>query len=133
MRRLATTAAALVVVGGLAAMVARADVDPETAVGVWLFDEDGGDTATDSSGRGFDGALTGPDWVPGKFGSALEFDGVSWVEVDDQPELQATEALSMMAWFFAEDIGDWRQLIAKTTNTCCASTRLARATTCQRS
>ena len=29
----------------------HAAIDPETAVGVWLMDEDGGDTAADSSGR----------------------------------------------------------------------------------
>ncbi|MEO2003179.1 MAG: LamG domain-containing protein, partial [Candidatus Poribacteria bacterium] len=64
-------------------------------------------------GRGFDGALNGPDWTAGKFRSALEFDGASWVSIPDTPELEAGDQLSMMAWFFAEDIGDWRQLIAK--------------------
>ncbi len=112
MGRLVIAATLSVCIGALAA-TARADIDPTTAVGVWLLDEDGGDTAADSSGRGFDGELNGPDWAVGKFGAALQFDGASWVSIADQPELQATEQLSMMAWFFAEDIGDWRQLIAK--------------------
>ncbi len=41
------------------------------------FDEKSGNTAYDSSGNGNDGTLTnGPTWTRGKFGSALEFDGV---------------------------------------------------------
>ncbi|MAF10659.1 hypothetical protein CMK11_09420 [Candidatus Poribacteria bacterium] len=95
------------------AVGARPAIDPDAAVGVWLMDEDGGDTAADSSGRGFDGELNGPDWTTGKFGSALEFDGASWVEIPDQPELTIGEQLTMMAWFFATDITDWRQIIAK--------------------
>ena len=112
MRRLVVSAVAagLLVVGAIGA---EAAIDPETAVGVWLMDEDGGDTAADSSGHGFDGALNGPDWVAGKFGTALEFDGASWVAIADQLELQIDAELSMMAWFFATDIADWRQIIAK--------------------
>ena len=49
----------------------------------------------------------------GKFGKALEFDGGQWVSIESTPELQAGEEFTMMAWFFATDIGDWRQLIAK--------------------
>ena len=54
-----------------------AKIDPETAIGIWLFDEGKGDVAADSSGNGNDGTLkNGPKWVAGKFGKALEFDGV---------------------------------------------------------
>ena len=113
MPRFARTVGAALVVCTVGVFAARGAVDPETAVGVWLMDEDGGDTAADSSGRGFDGTLNGPDWAPGKFGSALQFDGVSWVSVTSEPEMQVGDQLSMMAWFFAEDIGDWRQIIAK--------------------
>ena len=97
----------------LAVATARAAVDPEAAVGVWLMDEDGGHTATDSSGRDFEGVLHGAEWAAGKFGSALKFDGVSWVSIPDHPDLEVGDQLSMMAWLFVEDIGDWRQLISK--------------------
>ena len=90
-----------------------AEVDPETAVGVWLFDEGGGNTTKDSSGNDHDGEINGAKWKDGKFGKALEFDGGQWVSIESTPELQAGEELTMMAWFFATDIGDWRQLIAK--------------------
>jgi len=53
-----------------------AKIDLKTIVGAWLFDEGTGDTARDSSGNGYDGKLVeGPEWVQGKFGKALKFDG----------------------------------------------------------
>ncbi len=90
-----------------------AEIEPETAVGIWLFEEGAGKTAKDSSGKGHDGELNGPKWKKGKIGTALEFDGAQWVKIESTPELQIGEQLSMMAWFFATDIEDWRQLIAK--------------------
>ena len=36
-----------------------AEIDPTTAVGVWLFNEADGDTASDSSENGNDGTLQG--------------------------------------------------------------------------
>lgn len=54
-----------------------AKIDPKSVVGIWLFNEGKGEEAKDSSGNGNDGNLTGnPKWVNGKFGKALEFDGV---------------------------------------------------------
>ncbi|MDC0449168.1 DUF2341 domain-containing protein, partial [bacterium] len=49
-------------------------------VGYWPMDENTGTTSTyDSSGNGntgtMNGSMTESDWVPGKFGSALDFDG----------------------------------------------------------
>ncbi|MYB94143.1 LamG domain-containing protein [Candidatus Poribacteria bacterium] len=88
-------------------------IDPETAVGVWLLDEGGGNTTKDASGNDHDGEINGAKWKDGKFGKALEFDGGQWVSIESTPALQAGEEFTMMAWFFATDIGDWRQLIAK--------------------
>ena len=90
-----------------------AAIDPETAVGVWLFDEGAGKTTKDSSGLGHDGTINGAKWKDGKIGKGLAFDGGQWVSIDSTPELQLGDELTMMAWFFATDIGDWRQLIAK--------------------
>ncbi len=42
----------------------------------WKFDDGTGTIAVDSSGNGNDGLfIQDPDWVAGKFGSALHFDG----------------------------------------------------------
>ena len=59
-----------------------AKIDPENIMGMWLFNEGKGGTAADTSGNGNDGEIHGAKWVDGKFGKALEFDGVgNWVEV----------------------------------------------------
>jgi hypothetical protein len=51
--------------------VTRADL-----VGWWRLDEGTGTTAYDSSGNGNDGTILGnPQWVAGKVGGALDFDG----------------------------------------------------------
>ncbi len=45
--------------------------------GYWKFDEGSGTTASDSSGNSNTGTLTnGPAWATGKYGSAVQFDGV---------------------------------------------------------
>ena len=52
------------------------EIDEESIIGMWLFDDGGGDVAEDSSGNGYNGNLVnGPKWVKGKFGDALEFSG----------------------------------------------------------
>ena len=93
--------------------ICSSEIDPETAVGVWLFDEGAGKTTKDASGKGHDGTINGAKWKDGKIGKALEFDGAQWVSIDSTPELQLGEELTMMAWFYATDISTWRQLIAK--------------------
>lgn len=66
-------------------------IDLRSAVGIWLFDGGKGDTAKDSSGNGNSGTLiNGPKWVDGKFGDALQFDGV-----DDYVEVSASKSLEM--------------------------------------
>lgn len=84
------------------------EFDPETCVGVWLFDEGEGDIAADSSGKGNDGELIGgPAWVDGKFGSALEFDGASsYVSVPDSESLNPTTAITLGAWIYPKGFTD---------------------------
>ena len=51
-------------------------------VGAWHFDEGQGNIAHDSSGNNNHGTIYGAKWVDGKFGKALEFDGVDdYVEI----------------------------------------------------
>ena len=70
-------------------------------VGAWLFDEGSGDVAKDSSGNGIDGVLTGgPEWVAGKFGSALKFEDNKYVDFPPPtPEpLIIDQDITFMAW-----------------------------------
>ena len=56
--------------------VTSARITPEAIVGVWLFDEGSGNKAQDFSGKSSDGTLmNNPNWIEGKFGKALKFDG----------------------------------------------------------
>ncbi len=74
--------ASLMAVFLLIVLPALADIDSKNIMGMWLFDEGKGGVATDSSEQENDGDIHGAKWVDGKFGKALEFDGVgNWVEV----------------------------------------------------
>ena len=60
----------------------HAAIDSNNIMGMWLFDENSGTVAIDSSGNKNDGTIHGAKRVNGKFGKALEFDGTdNWVEV----------------------------------------------------
>jgi len=55
---------------------------------LWLFDEGSGNTAIDSSGNGCDGEINGAEYVPGKYGTGLKFDGASFVDLGFPAALQ---------------------------------------------
>ena len=91
---------ALFAAGLLSAVSSEARIDPETIAGMWLFDEDEGEVANDSSDNGNNGVLINrPKWDDGKFGSALEFDGMTtYVNCGNGPSLDITEEITVMAW-----------------------------------
>ena len=76
----------------------EAEIDPETLVGVWLFDEGKGDVAEDLSGNELDGTLQGDaKWVDGQFGKALELDGVgAYVEIPGHENPR--DAITVSIW-----------------------------------
>ena len=78
---------------------ALAKIDPETVVGMWLFEEGAGDVAKDTSEAGNDGDIVGPKkWKDGKFGKALEFDGNGvYVQVEANDSI-ILEELTIVAW-----------------------------------
>lgn len=76
-------------------------------VGYWTFDEGSGTVAHDSSGNGNSGTLTNyqdttlSQWVTGRYGSALKFDGVgNFVKVPDSSSLDFSSAVTVMAWVY---------------------------------
>jgi len=92
-----------------------AQIDPETVIGVWLFDTDPKDGVADKSGNGHDGVLQGNvDWVQGKFGKALEFPGESGnlVSIPHTPELNLFD-FTIVAWYKGEATDSWQYLISK--------------------
>ncbi|RLJ07123.1 MAG: hypothetical protein DRP16_04045, partial [Candidatus Aenigmatarchaeota archaeon] len=85
-------------------------------VGSWHFNEGSGTLAKDSSGYRNDGTLVnGPQWVDGKFGKALQFDGVNdYVEVPYDPSLHGFSAFSMGAWIYVNSYQDDYAIILNT-------------------
>ena len=69
-------------------------------VGYWKFDEGAGTTAVDSSGNNNNGTLIdNPDWVDGKIGKALEFNGsTNYVEINDSDSLDGFDEITIEAW-----------------------------------
>ena len=83
----------------------------------WKFDENSGDSAQDTSGANT-GTLKNmdadTDWVAGKYGSALDFDGsVDYVRVADDASLDiGTTDFTIEAW--VKPAGDdWKTIISK--------------------
>jgi hypothetical protein len=96
--RIAVVSISLIVIGLILTGQSIAAIDPATVAGMWLFDDGAGDVAKDSSGNGLDAKLIGgPQWVNGKFGKALKFDGVAaYVEVPEHAN--PTVAITISAW-----------------------------------
>lgn len=76
--------------------------------GMWLFDEGSGEVATDSSKSENDGTIHGAQWVDGKFGKALQFDGAgNWVEVphSDAVGFEAGSSFSLTVYYKGTSVG----------------------------
>lgn len=69
-------------------------------VGYWPFDEGHGTQAGDFSGNGRNGTLiNSPQWVAGKVGGALDFNGsTTYVELPTEPTL--TNNFTLSAWIY---------------------------------
>jgi len=79
----------------------------ENIVGAWLFDEGSGKTVKDYSGNGNDGEIQGnPEWVDGKFGKALHFDGKTYVLIPFKESMKVLNEsdFTIAAWFKSEEI-----------------------------
>lgn len=96
----------------LAALLLLAPASRAGLIAYWNFDEDAGTVAADTSGSAVnhDGTLaaggTGglPVWIPGRFGSALDFNRVdnsngSRVTVPNHPELLLNGAWTLSFWY----------------------------------
>ena len=85
--------------------ISTAEIDLETAVGIWLFDEGKGNVAGDASVGGNDAELVkSPAWVKGKFGMALEFDGKASCVSTGQKLLDNLEEFTILTWVQTGDV-----------------------------
>ena len=86
----------------------------------WKLDENTGTTSSyDTSGNGYTGTLQGTmtteDWVPGKFGSALDFDG-SDDYVNNDTRIINAYPFTLEAWIKISTTGVTRTIISLTDN-----------------
>ncbi len=81
------------------------------------FDEGVGSVAVEASGSGLDGVLVGgPSWVAGRYGLALEFDGVDdLVRVADGDALDVSSGFTVAAWVRPDRLSNWQTVAMKST------------------
>ncbi|MBD3183453.1 hypothetical protein GF312_14235 [Candidatus Poribacteria bacterium] len=81
------------------------------------FDEGSGTVTQDMSGNGNDATLVGnPQWVDGKFGMALQFNGEensNYVEVPDSPSLNPELEITCAAWIYFDEFHPSAGIISK--------------------
>jgi hypothetical protein len=99
--RLKLLCVSLMVVSLMFVGISSAEIDFETCVGMWLFNEGGGADAEDSSGSGNDATIEGgAKWVNGKFGKALSLDGSDdYVEIPHDDSLNVGGEHTIALWF----------------------------------
>jgi hypothetical protein len=95
--------------------------DDTDLVGHWDFDEGTGEIAEDNSGNGNDGSLSNvdgklynmdnSDWVSGKYGNGLDFDG-SNDYVDCGNDIISTGAYTKTVWFKRRAGNNYNNLIS---------------------
>ena len=124
-RRVLAIAVVALVLGSVQTGFAQG-YDPNTdpsLVGWWTFDETSGNVAGDASGNGNDGTLVGdPQWVPGRVGGALEFNGDDYVNCGNDPSLTIRDEITIAFWFQVEAFQTtWEAFLAKGDNSYRAS------------
>ena len=89
------------------------------AVGIWRFEEGAGINIHDESGYGNHGTFYGnptPVFPDGVYSGtkALQFDGVDdYVDCDNDPSLNITDALTIEAWIYPQTIDPLTTILAK--------------------
>ena len=81
-------------------------VKEDGLVAYWNFDEGDGKIVRDATGNRSDGLVVKAKWLNTRLGSALHFNGVdSYVEIRyPRKELAHKKALTLMAWFYPEEL-----------------------------
>ncbi len=105
---------------------ALVEVEPrkDGLAGSWSFNEGSGTTAYDGSGNGNAGTLKNgtaatcftngacPDWVSGKFGKALSFDGNGdYVQLNS--DVAAVSNYWSISWFMKRSVNDYETIFSK--------------------
>lgn len=102
---------------GLFTGISYAKFDLTNCMGAWLFDEGKGDVAGDISDNKNDGTITGAKWADGKFGKALDFDGVDdKIDIPDNDNYNELDDITILSWVYLRrevTSGTWNALVGK--------------------
>jgi PKD repeat protein len=84
-------------------------------VAAYGFEEAGGSTVADASGKGNHGKIKEAVRInSGRYGKALKFDGVNdWVTVNDSASLDLASSMTLEAWVYPQTTAGWRTVILK--------------------
>ena len=115
---------ALIILAFVAVVTLFAATNPgsafeENIVAAWLMEEGSGDKIQDSTGHFPDGDIMGnPEWVDGKFGTAMKFDGSTvYARIPYNTDFQVLNQgdFTTAAWFNTEilpsDDGNWHSIL----------------------
>jgi len=84
----------------------------EGLLGHWKFDEGQGDVVVDGSGHENDGETWDAEWVRGKFGTALRFDGQgAYVSLPEIAGLDGSDEMTVEAWVYWEGTGRYPNIL----------------------
>jgi hypothetical protein len=85
----------------LVSSITEARVDQATLEGMWLFDENTGDSTRDTSGNGRDGVFADAKWsADGAFGSSVEvLGGDTHVAIDGYNGVNGSDPRTTVLWF----------------------------------
>jgi hypothetical protein len=90
------------------------DASTTGLVAAYGFNEGSGTTAADGSGAGHSGTISGAVWTTGKFGGALQFDGINdLVTIADAPDLDLSTGMTVEAWVNPDALSGWRTVVLK--------------------
>ena len=117
-RRKAYTTFFVIISAILITGIGHAEIDENSIMAMWLFDEGSGEVAEDSSLNGNHAAFNGnPKWAAGKFGRGISFDGASdYLTAQDSDSLDiGGEEMTIVVWVNADGWpSGWNHIIRKT-------------------
>jgi hypothetical protein len=103
-----------IIISSMFAGQSYAKVDPETILGIWLFDEGEGDITEDVSENDNDGTLmNAPVWIDGVSGSALDFNGSSTYVDCGNAEALNVKVFSVSFWCNITITEGWNHIVSR--------------------
>ncbi|MBM3501936.1 MAG: hypothetical protein FJX74_25055, partial [Armatimonadetes bacterium] len=95
----------------------RAAAPDAGPVGHWNLDEGQGAAIHDESPFGNHGSVDQPQWVEGKHGTALQFDGQHIATIPDAPSLNLSDEVTLAFWLkLTGETGTWQFPVTKYLN-----------------